>query len=441
MEIIKGITSHTIVVVVDKKEKAVGLSAVLTKQSHKVTVAHTIYEALKIIDQELPHLVIVDALLSDGSAGTLYDRLKEHKVVCDTPILVLVAQKTREYLTPLKGRQFAGFLLGKTDVMMVANKVKEVLATYKDASPYFYSLEKTEAVKGMTLSVKATVMGKAGDQIVYRSESEVDSSAALVCLPEKKEHSPALLSLATNARIGDDIYNYFPLHRIKGKGRLWLGKLPSIDDPKVEAVDVKTILFFDNNVERFQQFQEVLLGYGIELVHASSLQMAAALLAREPERFNCVFLNELGSDNSGITFKATVEKLPPDKLPAILVATAATSARSNGVYRFLHKPFGLGKLVDTIEAACQVTEGLSGESANIDVTYEAPANLVGLDETGGIIALKFPIIKGSKLHLNSDVLKRIWDGDTLVNIENIAVYENAPNLWMAKFIANRALGN
>ena len=438
MEMIKGITSHTIVVVVDKDEKAIGIRAVLQKQSHKVFVATSIYEALKTIDQELPHLVIIDALLSDGTAGTLHDRLMSHDLVKNTPILVLVAQKTKEYLTPLKGRKFAGFLLGKVDVTMIANKTTELLESYQDASPYYKPLEKDNTI---TLSLPATVLGKSNDQIVYDSGFEIDEKAALVCVSADAQRGAALLSLGTNKVKDGQVLNFFPLHRVKGAGRTWLESLPDIAAPCNGIQASHKVLFFDPSVERFEQFQEVLLGYGIELIHASSLQVATALLTRDPTSLDCIFLDELNSSKSGITFKETYAQLDEASRPALLVATSALSAKSNQLMQYLYKPFGLGVLVDMIHSACQKAETLSAKTANDDVKYQAPGTLLGLDETGGIIKLKFPVTKGSKLHLNHKLLQAIWDGDSLVSIEGVGSDDKYPNVWMVKFTAQKAIGN
>ena len=438
MEMVKGITSHSIVVVLDKREKAVGITAVLKKQSHKVFVAESIYEALKVIDQEMPHLVIVDALLSDGSAGTLHDRLMGNELVKDTPILVLVAQKSKEYLTPLKGRQFAGFLLGKVDVAMVAKKVTELLENYQDASPYYKETKAADA--NITISFPAKVLGKSGDQVVYNSGIEMDQKAAVVCVSEDKSRGAALLSLATNKPKDGSIFNYFPLHRVKGAGRVWLENLPDLSVNQGLSAS-KKVLFYDPNQERFEQFQEVLLGYGIELVHANSLHVATALLTRDAQSFHSIFLDELNGSKSGITFKETYNQIDASSRPTLLVATSAMSAKSNKTMQYLHKPFGLGILVDTIHAACESSQKLSPKTANDDVKYQAPATLLGLDETGGILKLKFPVSKGTKLNLENKLLSTIWEGESTVSVDSVGANKNNPNVWLVKFTAQKAIGN
>ena len=175
---------HTIVLVVDKPEKYVSASTVLNKMGFKVVVAQSMYDALKIIDQEMPHLVVSEAILSDGHVGNMYDRLKDHPLVKNTPILALVTSKTKEQLSPLQGRKFAGFLLGKVDPKALALKVREVIAANNNVSPYFIDFDRVMSESDMTLMVRAQALGKSGEQIVYSSGSELDPEAALVCMPE-----------------------------------------------------------------------------------------------------------------------------------------------------------------------------------------------------------------------------------------------------------------
>ena len=442
MEIAKGITPHSVVVVVDKQERSVVISSVLKKLSYNVFVVQSLYGALKVIDQEMPHMIIVDSLLTDGTAGTLYDRLQEHKHVKDTPMLVLVASKTKEQLTPLKGRKFAGFLLGKIDAGMIAKKVTEIMSSHSNVSPYFISAHDQQITDSLTLSVNAKVLGRSGDQVIYLSESEVDESASLVCLPDDSAKSPALLKMGSNVIKGEEIYNLFPMSRIKGKGRKWIGDLPEIQMVGESAnSNLRRVLFYDPNPKRFAQFQEVLSGYDMELVHSSSLQMAAAILSREGADMDCIFLDELSNDGSGITFKEALAKLDADKRPIVISGTSSLNARSTAEIRFIHKPFGLGVLVDMIDSACKAKETFGGEFANVEVTYQAQGKLLGIDETGGILQLKFPMVKGSQIHLNHDFLQGIWEGESTVSISKIESLPDKPDIWQAKFVASAADGN
>ena len=442
MEVVKGITMHTVVIVVDKPEKSVSMTTLLQRIGFKTFVAQSLYEGLKVIDQEMPHLVISDSLLSDGTAGTLYDRLQQHPLLSNTPMLALVANKTKEQLTPLKRRKFAGFLLGKFDGKMLMAKVKEILAANSNLSPYFIRFDECDVEKNLTLSVTATVLGKSGDQVIYLSESEVDADASLVCLPDDSTRSPALLKMGSNIVKGEEIYNVFPLSRIKGKGRKWLGDLPDIQMVGEENGEAgKRVLFYDPQPKRFDQFKEVLSGYGMELIHVSSMQAAAAYISRDPGGIQCVYLDELPTDSHGIQLKEALSKAKPDIRPVVIAGTGSLNARSSAEIRYIHKPFGLGVLVEMIDAAMKSKESFGGETANVGVTYQAPAKILGLDETGGIIQLKFPMLKGSQVRLEHNLLSELWDGENKVDITEVATLPDKPDVWQAKFVANKSVGN
>lgn len=449
MEMAPEIIQHSVVLCVDKKDKALAIESLLTKMGFRVISVPNIYEALKQVSQEMPHLVISDSILSDGTAGTLYDRIMQHKTLNKTPIMVLIGKKTTEELLPLKGRRFAGFLLGPLDRASLINKIKEILAHNHNNSPYFVAFTEGAAEQSGTISVKAVVMGRSGDQVIYQSASEIDSLATLVCVPEDKQRQPALLAMGSNTVQGSSIFNLFPLSRIRGKGRLWLETLPEIhlDGNQSDSVK-KRVLFFDQQLERFNQFKEVLAGYDIELVHASSLQMAAAILERDYAELSGVYLDELPTAGAGIVFKDVyTKKIPASSRPPLIVGTTSLNTRSTAEIRYLKKPFGLGVLVETLEAAFKscsnieksIVEGAG--AANVDVTYQAPAKVLGVDETGGIFQVKFPLVKGTKLKLDHPLLQQLWGEVSEVSVTSIAPLPNKPDVWCAKFQASQADGN
>lgn len=446
VEVAKGITKHTVVIVIDRRERSVAIATILRKLKFHVVAVQNLYEALKAADQELPHLIISDVLLSDGTAGTLYDRIQQNELLKNTPIMALVANKSKEQLMPLKGRSFAGFLLGKLDAQAFAAKVREIIASHSDLSPYFRPADSIGLNVELTVSLDAKVLGKSADQVVSLSESQIDSEAALVCLPQSTDKSPALFKMGSNVVRGEEVYNLFPFNRIKGKGLQWLVKLPEISiSAALEKQDgsLQNVLFFDPNQQRFEQFREVLLGYQINLIQAHSLQVAMGLLSREVANgLACVYLDELPANASGIAFKEAVQKIPEAQRPVVIVGTHALNLRSGPIFRFIHKPFGLGILVDMMESAFQANQVSSAPKATtIDVKYQAPGKLIGLDETGGIIQTRFPVLQGTKVILEHDILSELWEGETLVQIVGSAPLSPDQSYWQAKFVVSKSSGN
>ena len=454
MEIVNGITTHSIVLCVDKRERGMVLEGLLKKKGFRVTTVYSLYEGLRYVEQEMPHLVICDSILSDGNAGNIYDRLKSQKMLKNTPILVLVAKKTREQLTPLTGRNFAGFLLGQFDGAALLGKIKEIFSTTNHVSPYFMSFNQDGMPSDFTISLDATVMGLSGDQVICRSESEIDGGAALVCVPEDNKFSPVLLKQGSNIVNGENIFNLFPLSRIRGKGRKWITELPSVDLDAAESADeddagpakVRKVVFFDPNAKRFDQFKRVLAGYDIDLVHASTVQKAIQLIQRDSAALGCVYFQELTGTNTGMV-KEVLAKLPDGEKPPIIVGTSSLNMKSTEQLRYIKKPFGLGVLVEMMTAAFKASDNI-GENlasahtaANVACNYQAPAKLIGIDEVGGIIQLKFPFVTGNRVKLVHPFLEKIWDGDVLAQITATAPLPKKPDVWQARFEAVTSKGN
>lgn len=449
MEIAKGITTHTIVLCVEKRERGLVIENLLRKKGFSVVTVLSLYEAFKNIEQEMPHLIICDSVLSDGNAGTLYDRMKQNSVLKNTPILVLIAKKTKEQLTPLTGRSFAGFILGQFDGAALMAKVGDILSANHNLSPYFISIDDNERVKAdFNIALDATVMGVSGEQLIYRSMAEIDPQAALVCVPQDQNFHPLLLKMGTNIVKGEDIFNLFPLSRIRGKGRKWVQDLPSFEldaDKKSESAMTK-VVFFDPMQKRASQFKEVLAGYNIDILPATTFQKATQLVARDGGGIGCAYFHELTGANISV-LKEILSKLNEADRPPVIVGTSSLNMRSTKELTYINRPFGLGVLVEMMEAAFKANGAVGGElsnlqdTANLECDYKAPARLIGLDETGGIIQLKFPVVRGNRLKLDHPFLSQIWDGDILGEITHVAPLPEKPDIWQARFMAVSSKGN
>jgi DNA-binding response OmpR family regulator len=446
MEISPTITSHSIVLVVDKRERAIGMQTLLSKIGYRVILAQSLYDALKFVAQEMPHLVISEAVLSDGTAGILYDRLQQHPTLKHTPIMVCVLKKTKEELGVLAGRKIAGFTVGPLEPKSFVAKVNEVIKTTSSVSPYFVLAEKAGIAPELNLSIDATAVGRSGEQLISRSNIEIDSSASMLCIPtgNNTDLKPAVLRMATNVREGEEIFNLFPVNRIVGVGRKWVLALPEIkiggnDAPKQDKL--YKVIFYDPNEQRYDGFKEIMKGYQIDLIHAKSLLAGSAILKREPESIHAIYLHELMSDASSIEWKNVYNKLPANQKPPLIVGTTSLNARSQGTTRYIKRPFGMGLFVEMLQACFATSTELAGAAGKsgsnsitgIPVRYQAPATLVGLDETGGIIQVKFPLLKGSKIKIEHKFLQSLWEGNQSVSVVSSGATASQPDIWHARF--------
>jgi len=452
MEIALALTQHTIVLCVDKRERGLVLQTILHKAGYRVVIAMSLYDALKMIPQEMPHLIICEALLNDGTAGALYDKIQQHESLKKTPFLAHALRKSREELAPLAGRKFAGFFLGAVEPKAFLVKVTEVLAAHARVSPYFVGALDAGIAQDMTISIEAAIVGRNGERLISRSSAEVDPAASMLCVPASAEYKPAVLRLATNLRSGDEVFNLFPISRIVGAGRKWVLGLPEIkigNDAPVksgESAPARRVVFFDPSEARIEGFREILKGYGLDLIPAKSLAAATAIVKRDFESIHCVYLHELTNDGSGIEWKNVFAKLPPAKRPALIVGTTSANARSTSDVRYLKRPFGMGILVDVLQANCErpnevaavASKTAASNITGVAVNYQASASLVGIDEAGGIIQMKFPLLKGSKLNITHPFLQAAWDGKVQVQVTGLAALPDRPDVWHVRFDATVA---
>lgn len=432
MALAKGLTQHSIVLCVEKKERAIPIEALLTKKGFKVVTALGLYDALRNIEQEMPHMVICEAILADGTVGTIYDKLLQNPLLKSTPILVLVVKKTKEQLTPLTGRKFAGFLLGELEGPKLLAKMQEILNVHHDASPHFVSFDRLSLAKEMTLATKATVLGTKNDQLVFKSDVDFDAQAAVVCVPNDKDKGPALLTMGSTMVQGTDSFNMFPISRIKGKGRLWIEGLPGMDEAggakAAGTDDLRRVLFFDTNGVRIEQFKKILGGYRIDIVPVTTAQAAVSMLQRDASMYRAAYFNELNAVQTA-QVKELLGKLPPKGKVAAVIGTTSQNIRSTPEMRYMQKPFGLGVLVETLESAFQISgDGVAQvanakPTANLEVELQAPAKILGMDEVGGIIELRFPMGKGTKIRINHAGLAEVWGKDTIIQIASCSLLE------------------
>ncbi|MDB2447234.1 response regulator [bacterium] len=433
----KGLISHTVVIVVGKRERAIAMETLLKKMGCNVIVALSLYDALKFVVQEMPHMVVTESELPDGSAASLYDRLEAHPTLKDTPIVVNVLKKTREVLQELSKRKFAGFFLGKFDPKMFLRKTIEVLMDPTKPSPYYTNLQSIGVDGKFNLSFTGKVIGKTDEQLVIKSNMEVDAQASLVCVPEDKKYSPMLVRQGSNLQDEEGVVNLFPLGKISGKGRMWLPEIPDYNTA-ASAPSRRMILFYDPSEERFNQFEEILKGYDIEAVHASSLKRAVSFLRQRGDSFGAVYLYELMNDSSSIEWKKAYDALPEATRPPMLVGTTSINVRDTAQTKYIRRPFGLGVFIETLQSCFERVSDINDQAiqtgfVGLDIRFQAPATLVGVDEIGGIIQVKFPVVAGAKIDIPHDVISSINSEASSVQIVNVAKVEGEADIWQIRF--------
>lgn len=454
MKIAPGLTNHTVVVCAATRDRGVRMQMMLNEAGYRTVISTSLYDALRSIAQEMPHVILSEALLPDGTAGTLFDRLKQHKILCQTPILVHVIKKSPEELRPIANRQFAGFVAGNIDKATLTGKISEVLQGTREASPYFVPTDQLTLDEGVMITIDSHVVCIEDSTLVCRSNTPVDPDALLICNPKNPSiGAPVVLRNGSNIHRPDEVYNMFPVQRIVGEGRKWLMNLEKID-PKLlekkeqaadagEPAEVRRVVMYIDNDEYLRGFQDVLAGHDIEVVSANSITDAAEMVKKSPHMFGCVYIHEFKSDKDRVEWHNATCMIPVQKKPTVVVGSHQRRTSQSPDLRYIHKPYGLGYLIEALEFAFKRASSIAkyaskhavGGPAGVSTFYQMKAKLVGLDEIGGIIETSVPLVKNSKIHLNHSFLQDAWNGSSNVVISSCAQLPGEGDVFQARFEA------
>lgn len=448
MQVAQGLTIHTVVLVVEKRERGVAAQTLLSKYGYKVVVATGLYDALKNIEQEMPHLVISEVTLADGTCVHIFDKLQQNKMLAKTPIMAYSVKKSPDEIATIKSRKFAGAYAGQIEPKTFFAEITKIINKHSPISPFYFGAIQCGLVEDVTLKMESTVVGRVGEQLLLRSATEVDQNASMLCVPKAADLSPAVLRMASNTKNGEEIFNLFPLSRVVGKGRVWMDKLPALNmdslntkpaQPGAAPSANRKVIFYDPNEARADGFREILSGYDIEILYAKTLTIAAQLLSRSPEAIGGIYLHEMINDASSIEWKNVYQKVPASNRPSVICGTTAAAAKSTDMLRYIRRPFGMGILVEMMEATFTKGNKLaaaagssSSSNSGVPVSMQAPAKLVGLDETGGVLQMKFPLVKGSKVEIGHEFVQSLL-GSASVTIVAAQPLPNQPDVYQARF--------
>jgi DNA-binding NarL/FixJ family response regulator len=115
-----NINNPIILIVDDDKRNLITLSMCL-RSDYKLMTALNAHEAIEIINETIPDLLLLDIMMPDVSGYTLCTKLKNDRRTKDIPIIFITAKDSTEDL--IKGLE-----LGADDYIMKPFKPAEVLA-------------------------------------------------------------------------------------------------------------------------------------------------------------------------------------------------------------------------------------------------------------------------------------------------------------------------
>ena len=422
-KIASSLTKHLVLIVVEKKPRALLMQNVLERMGHKSNIALSLYDALQSIQQELPHVVISESNFQDGNAAILFDRIKEIPHLQNIPILLYLTTKSKEELKKLVKKKFSGILLAKLDPKTFIEKISASFENFNNLSPYFIDFNEQEIEPEINITIQAKVIGKSNNFIITTSHTELDQTAEFNCSAADSSFEKCILSKASNLKNDDEFYNLFPVNRISGKGRRWLINVPEL----IPGSEVKerNIYYVSEKQENHDEFIPFLKSKRFRTTYFSDIPSAQAEIKKSDPKIDCIFIEEPNSKEKTASWESLYNELIAESKCPLLVSTYAKGKRSSPYIRYIQYPFGLGFFFEALNAGCQKAQELSdaymqSSYSGIDVQFQTSGKILALDEKGGVIELKFPILPGGEIIIDHEFLQKVWEENNSVTIKSIS---------------------
>jgi CheY-like chemotaxis protein len=434
LDLTKGLTQHIINVVVEKQTRGLILQGFLQKLGYKVIINQSIYEAVQAVSQEMPHLILTEAFLTDGSCADLYEKFSSDKQLKNIPILVHILKKSREELQAANSKKFAGFLVGNIDPKALILLLQEHINS--KISPFFISIEELKTEPQIEIFLEAQVMCKFSGNVVLQTNIEIDSQAFLECVPQNRNNPPCLLTEAQVVKVAGKLFNLFPEHKIKGPGLLWMKNLPDLTQPGKEMK--RDVIFYHSSKEIYEEYALFFKSFGVSIHHVGLMGNMLKVLSMKVNPFQAIYFAEVPDPKEfSLWHKEYLKKV--DK-PKLILSTERADQASHSDVKYIKNPTSILKIVQSVKSATEdATELVKGLEKNgymgTTVKLKAYAKLRGIDETGGIIEANFPAVVGTKFTLEHPLLTKMWGGYIPVTITHIKKIESTASRWAMRFNA------
>src|ERR1700679_1655059 len=116
-----------ILVVDDDLDIIYMVKAIMEKNVHEVATAYDGYQALKLIKNFVPDLMIVDLTMPEIDGWRLSMKVRQDERCKNIPIIVLSGLLTDEETKPGPDEPYNALMAKPFDIMKLANKVAELL--------------------------------------------------------------------------------------------------------------------------------------------------------------------------------------------------------------------------------------------------------------------------------------------------------------------------
>jgi|GEM_PF-4110384 len=407
------LAEHSLVLCVERRERALALEALFKQHGIIVHLATTVYDCLRLAEQELPHLIITEPNLSDGTASNLLDRIKSHRQLQRIPVALMVTKLSKEEAAALVKRSLAGLFPATMDRRQIVEKTQKIMQSVANVSgsPHFVSWEAGGQDQEVGFFAESMFLGKMGNFAVCRSSSAVGTTDAVRCILKPLPEVPVALTATMNVSRNDGVLTLFPLHRIHGQGRSVLNQLPDLASQNMQGAGkagskVPRIVLAVGDAEgELLEWQKTLSAYSWQMHCAKDGAAAAALLAKAKVAAIWIHCDSAGKCEVPPELGATMATLPVQSRPLILMTVNKSGLISKDQICYLRPGFGLGHLLDALESSlCRPADlgddaaisGVSGLAAQ----WAGNGRILGCDERSWYLRSSTAMAKGTRVSLH-----------------------------------------
>ena len=118
---------ENILVIDDSNTNVVLVEAILNSKGYHTKTAMSVKEALPIIDNTPPHLILLDLLMPQVSGYQFLEDLKKNDLTKDIPVIIVSAVTGNESKTKTKNLGAVDYIEKPIDITELVSKVEEIL--------------------------------------------------------------------------------------------------------------------------------------------------------------------------------------------------------------------------------------------------------------------------------------------------------------------------
>ena len=441
-----GLVKRRILACIARPERQIALAKAFADADIEVTFALGRTDCLRLVQQELPHIVVCESELQDGTAIDVFDAIRKNPLFKAIPVVALAARRSKEEIGRLGQRAFAEVMneevSGSTLNKLVVRMDGLLPIAKRGMSPYFCYAPGLESDKRVELnaSLEAEVLGQMGSQLVVSTMSELDLSGSIEFRPRRTSPSaPLELSCGVAHKTKHGILNLFPIHRTTGTGRNWALNVNKIGGPSgpgqspVPMRKLGPILVIDPTGLQSVKVAETLTRYGVTATSVS-LNELEANDGKMVSTASVLLFTEMDGEVAKMAWRSAWLKLGYEQRPVIVSLTGSIAPKSQPKLQFLQKPVPLGRLIDTIEAATTQASAVLGQFRPADrpqpfpVFFGTSGRLIGIDEAAAYVEFPRMMMRGTRLDFGCPLLDEVWQG-TSSAIVTASVVGRSLGLW------------